>query len=115
MLVLVAPVGLAAGGVEHLLAFAQVEQRRGGQWPRGVVDDHRVAVAAYTQRLANRVHQAGSHPGRAGRLVDALGAIEWAPGELLEGYAKRNAPLPIDEVTTIVTDASGGIGSSMAA
>jgi serine/threonine-protein kinase len=28
--------------------------------------------------------------------------IEWAPGELLEGYAKRNAPLPIDEVETIV-------------
>jgi serine/threonine protein kinase len=29
-------------------------------------------------------------------------SIEWAPGELLEGYAKRNAPLPSDEVTTIV-------------
>jgi serine/threonine protein kinase len=29
-------------------------------------------------------------------------AIEWAPGELLEGYAKRNAPLPPDEVATIV-------------
>jgi serine/threonine protein kinase len=29
-------------------------------------------------------------------------SIEWAPGELLEGYAKRNAPLPPDEVATIV-------------
>lgn len=29
-------------------------------------------------------------------------AIEWAPGEILEGYAKRNAPLPADEVSTIV-------------
>jgi len=29
-------------------------------------------------------------------------AIEWAPGELLEGYAKRSAPLPPDEVATIV-------------
>lgn len=29
-------------------------------------------------------------------------AIEWAPGELLEGYAKRNAPLAPDEVATIV-------------
>ncbi len=29
-------------------------------------------------------------------------AIEWAPGEILEGYAKRNAPLPPDEVSTIV-------------
>ncbi|MDQ3699139.1 MAG: serine/threonine protein kinase [Gemmatimonadota bacterium] len=29
-------------------------------------------------------------------------AIEWAPGELLEKYAKRNAPLPKDDVATIV-------------
>lgn len=29
-------------------------------------------------------------------------AIEWAPGEILEGYAKRNAPLPPDQVSTIV-------------
>ena len=29
-------------------------------------------------------------------------AIEWAPGEILEGYAKRNAPLSPDEVSTIV-------------
>ena len=29
-------------------------------------------------------------------------AIEWAPGEILEEYAKRNAPLPPDEVSTIV-------------
>lgn len=28
-------------------------------------------------------------------------ALEWAPGEILEGYAKRNAPLPCDEVATI--------------
>jgi serine/threonine protein kinase len=29
-------------------------------------------------------------------------AIEWAPGEILEGYAKRNAPLPPDEVSAII-------------
>lgn len=29
-------------------------------------------------------------------------ALEWAPGEILEGYAKRHAPLPCDEVATIV-------------
>ncbi|HEU4566323.1 MAG TPA: serine/threonine-protein kinase [Gemmatimonadaceae bacterium] len=29
-------------------------------------------------------------------------AIEWAPGELLEKYAKRNAPLPREEVATII-------------
>src|ERR1017187_5314854 len=28
-------------------------------------------------------------------------ALEGAPGEILEGYAKRNAPLPCDEVATI--------------
>jgi len=30
-------------------------------------------------------------------------AIEWASGELLEKYAKRNAPLPHDETATIIT------------
>jgi serine/threonine-protein kinase len=30
-------------------------------------------------------------------------AIEWAEGEILERYAKQNAPLPKDEVATIVT------------
>jgi serine/threonine-protein kinase len=29
-------------------------------------------------------------------------AIEWAPGELLERYAKHHGPLPTDEVSTIV-------------
>jgi serine/threonine-protein kinase len=29
-------------------------------------------------------------------------ALEWAGGELLERYARRNAPLPPDEVSTIV-------------
>ncbi|HET6679588.1 MAG TPA: serine/threonine-protein kinase [Gemmatimonadaceae bacterium] len=30
-------------------------------------------------------------------------AIEWAGGEILERYAKRNAPLPRDEVADIIT------------
>ncbi|HEY8304612.1 MAG TPA: protein kinase, partial [Solirubrobacteraceae bacterium] len=30
-------------------------------------------------------------------------AIEWAAGELLEKYVKAHAPLPMDEVTTIVS------------
>lgn len=29
-------------------------------------------------------------------------SIEWAPGDILEGYAKRNAPLAPDEASTIV-------------
>ncbi len=36
-------------------------------------------------------------------------AIEWAPGELLEGYAKRNAPLPTEEVTTIVRQIAAAV------
>jgi len=36
-------------------------------------------------------------------------AIEWAPGELLEGYAKRNAPLPTEEVTAIVRQIAAAV------
>lgn len=40
--------------------------------------------------------------GEAGPGMHFL-AIEWADGELLEKYAKRQGPLPADEVATIVT------------
>jgi serine/threonine-protein kinase len=36
-------------------------------------------------------------------------AIEWAPGELLEKYAKKNAPLPRDEVATIITQIADAV------
>ena len=36
-------------------------------------------------------------------------AIEWARGELLEKYAKRNAPLPRDEVAAIVTQIADAV------
>jgi Serine/threonine protein kinase len=36
-------------------------------------------------------------------------AIEWAEGEILERYAKTNAPLPKDEVATIVTQIAAGV------
>jgi eukaryotic-like serine/threonine-protein kinase len=36
-------------------------------------------------------------------------AIEWAEGEILERYAKQNAPLPKDEVSTIVTQIAAGV------
>lgn len=39
-------------------------------------------------------------------------AIEWAPGELLEGYAKRNAPLPRDEVSTIVSQIAEAVAAA---
>jgi eukaryotic-like serine/threonine-protein kinase len=35
--------------------------------------------------------------------------IEWAPGELLESYAKRHAPFPPDEVATIVSQIASAV------
>lgn len=35
--------------------------------------------------------------------------IEWAAGELLESYAKRNAPFPPDEVATVVKQIAGAV------
>ena len=36
-------------------------------------------------------------------------AIEWAEGEILERYSKQNAPLPRDEVSTIVSQIAAGV------
>lgn len=36
-------------------------------------------------------------------------AIEWADGDILERYAKQNAPLPTDEVATIVSQIAAGV------
>jgi serine/threonine-protein kinase len=36
-------------------------------------------------------------------------AIEWAEGEILERYAKQHAPLPKDEVATIVSQIAAGV------
>jgi len=35
--------------------------------------------------------------------------IEWAQGELLESYAKRNAPFPPDEVAAVVSQIAGAV------
>ena len=42
-------------------------------------------------------------------------AIEWAPGEILEGYAKRNAPLPPDEVSTIIQQIAEAVNAAHSA
>lgn len=42
-------------------------------------------------------------------------AIEWAPGEILEGYAKRSAPLPTDEAATIVQQIAEAVNAAHAA
>jgi len=36
-------------------------------------------------------------------------AIEWAEGEILERYAKQHAPLPVDEVASIVAQIASGV------
>jgi serine/threonine-protein kinase len=41
-------------------------------------------------------------------------AIEWAAGELLEGYAKRAAPLPPEEVATIITQIAAAVHAAHA-
>ena len=35
--------------------------------------------------------------------------IEWAAGELLESYAKRNAPFPADEAAAVVSQIAGAV------
>lgn len=42
-------------------------------------------------------------------------AIEWAGGELLERYAKQNAPLPIEEVAIIITQIGAAVQAAHAA
>lgn len=39
-------------------------------------------------------------------------AIEWASGEILEGYAKRHAPLPPDEVATIIQQIAEAVNAA---
>lgn len=41
-------------------------------------------------------------------------AIEWAAGELLEGYAKRTAPVQCDEASTIVTQIADAVHAAHA-
>ena len=42
-------------------------------------------------------------------------AIEWATGEILEKYAKRQGPLPVDEVCTIVKQIADAVHAAHAA
>jgi serine/threonine-protein kinase len=42
-------------------------------------------------------------------------AIEWAGGEILDRYAKRKAPLPIDEVVTVVKQIADAVAAAHAA
>lgn len=47
-------------------------------------------------------------------LVDGMPylVIEWSPGELLESYAKRNAPMPREEVANIILQIADAVGAA---
>jgi serine/threonine-protein kinase len=74
----------------------------------------RTAVARFLReaRYGERV----KHPnvvqtieiGEAGPGMHFL-AIEWASGEILEKYAKRQGPLPVDEVVTVVSQIADAV------
>jgi serine/threonine-protein kinase len=80
----------------------------------------RTAVARFTREASfgTRVQ----HPnvvrtietGEAGPGLHFL-AIEWAGGEILERYAKRNAPLPREEVADIVVQIGDAVQAAHAA
>jgi serine/threonine-protein kinase len=79
----------------------------------------RTAVARFLReaRYGERVQ----HPnvvrtieiGEAGPGMHFL-AIEWAAGEILEKYAKAKGPLPLDEVSTIVTQIADAVHAAHA-
>lgn len=52
--------------------------------------------------------------GEAGPGMHFL-AIEWAAGEILEKYAKRQGPLPLDEVCTIIKQIADAVYAAHAA
>ena len=79
----------------------------------------RTAVARFLReaRYGERVH----HPNvvrtiQIGEAIPGMHflAIEWAEGELLEKYAKRQGPLPIDEVSAIVTQIADAVQAAHA-
>ncbi|HXD48151.1 MAG TPA: serine/threonine-protein kinase [Gemmatimonadaceae bacterium] len=79
----------------------------------------RTAVARFLReaRYGERVQ----HPnvvrtieiGEAGPGMHFL-AIEWAAGEILEKYAKRQGPLPVDEVCTIIRQIADAVHAAHA-
>ena len=79
----------------------------------------RTAVARFLReaRYGERV----KHPnvvqtieiGEAGPGMHFL-AIEWAAGEILEKYAKRQGPLPVDEVVTVVSQIADAVHAAHA-
>ena len=82
--------------------------------------EDRTAVARFTReaRFGSRVHHDNVvrtiEIGEADPDLHFL-ATEWAPGELLERYARRKAPLPPDEVVVIVDQIAEAVQAAHAA
>lgn len=82
--------------------------------------EDRTAVARFTReaRFGSRVHHDNVvrtiEIGEAESGLHFL-ATEWAPGELLERYARRKAPLPADEVVVIVDQIAEAVQAAHAA
>ena len=82
--------------------------------------EDRTAVARFTReaRFGSRVHHDNVvHTIEIGEAESGLHflATEWAPGELLERYARRKAPLPPDEVVVIVDQIAEAVQAAHAA
>jgi serine/threonine protein kinase len=72
-----------------------------------------VREARYGERVRHPNVVQTLEVGEAGAGLHFL-AIEWAKGELLEKYVKQHAPLPADEVATIVTQIADAVHAAHA-
>ena len=72
-----------------------------------------VREARYGERVRHPNVVQTLEVGEAGAGLHFL-AIEWASGELLERYVKQHAPLPADEVATIVTQIADAVHAAHA-
>jgi len=72
-----------------------------------------VREAHYGERVVHPNVVRTIEVGEAGPGLHFL-AIEWAKGELLERYVKQHAPLPADEVATIITQIADAVQAAHA-
>ncbi len=69
--------------------------------------------ASYGTRVQHRNVVRTIETGQSAEGLHFL-SIEWATGEILEGYAKRHAPLPADEVAEIVQQIADAVSAAHA-
>ena len=73
----------------------------------------RTAVARFTREASFGTRVTGPNVIRTIETGEDAGlpylVIEWAAGELMESYAKRNAPFPPDEVAAVISQIAGAV------